>query len=730
VWVFTRSRGSWVQQGAKLVPEGPKDIEYFGSTVAISADGATVLVGDRYPGPPVAWVFARQNGVWRQQGPPLTPPAPKEAPPVSSQAIALSAGGGTAVFTGNLHGADRAWVFVRAGSRWRQQGRALRWRSGYSTGGYAAALSADGDTLLLGTNTGVSEPGSARVFIRARRRWRADGRALPGSGAPGFGSSVALSTDGRTALVGERDHALLYGRSRRGWIVRARLASPDPDALVDFGASVALSGNGRTALVQAPPAYGAPSGVKEVDYVFTRTGRNRWAQPVTLPSLGGPIALSGDGSTIITPPPDETGTAAHVFIRSGASWQEEQPVVVPTGAIGTDSGGFGGSFAVSVDGATALVAEGDGAWVFARAGQTWVRQTQLQLPPGIKGEGLLVALSADGNTAVLAGPPAPEPLAGVAPAPVAAWVFSRAGATWTAGTPLLASDSQAPPPGSREQNENFASSVAVSANGETIAVGAAQDAKDEGAVFVFARSGAGWAQQGPKLTASGPSSEERFGRSVALSAGGETALVGAPANREAPTNGDPPAGAAYVFTRVGTAWSQSAKLTDGEKHPFSTASSVFLGSPVALSADGNTALLGARDQALLFARTASGWTEATAALTPYAGERNANGAPNAFGDVLALSGDGVTALVGGLPEDDCGKYMYDSCSSTATVWRFSRTGETWVRQPDPLVRALPFGSNLALSGNGEIALIAGVTPGPIPGGAVFVAELTSPPAGS
>ena len=84
-------------------------------------------------------------------------------------------------------------------------------------------------------------------------------------------------------------------------------------------------------------------------------------------------------------------------------------------------------------------------------------------------------------------------------------------------------------------------------------------------------------------------------------------------------------------------------------------------------------------------------------------------------------------IVGGLAEDDCGKYMYDSCSSTATVSAFRRAGETWVRQPAPLVRALPFGSPLALSANGEIALIGGVTPGPLPGGAVFVSQLTPPP---
>jgi hypothetical protein len=717
VWVFTRSGSSWVQQGPKLTPDGPSGVAYFGSQVAISASGNAVLVGDRQPGPLAAWVFTLRNGVWRQQGPPLAPRAPRgDSPRGESEAVALSAHGTTAIISGDIENVVFTWTYVRSGRGWKLRGHALRWPAS------AAALSGNGSTLLLGEG---GEKGIAQVFVRSGSRWKRAGRALPGSGVEGFASSVALSADGHIAMVGGRGYARLYRRSRAGWVEVARLLSPHAEADVEFGATVALSSDGKTALVGASPAYDAPSGVQGAEYIFTRTAGNHWVLGAKLPTLSGPVALSGVGSTIVAAPPNETGTATHVFVRSGARWRQEAPILAPTGLIGTDSGSFGGSFALSADAGTALVAEGNSAWVFARSGQNWIRQTQLQLPAGIKGEGVLVALSADGNTAVLAGPSAP----GAAPGAVAAaWVFSRTGTTWsTNGTPLLATDSQAPPPGSRGQDESFASSVAVSADGETVLVGAPQDAKDTGAVFVFARSGAGWTEQGPKLTASNPSTEERFGRSVALSAGGETALVGAPGNSEGPTNGNPGAGAAYVFTRSGAGWAQSAKLTDGEKHPYSTSASIFLGTAVALSANGDTALLGAHNQALLFTKTASGWSQAATPFTPYAGERNSNGAPNAFGDVLALSDEGNTALIGGLAEDDCGKYMYDSCSSTATVWAFSRSGETWVRQPDPLVRALPFGSPLALSANGEIALIGGVTPGPLPGGAVFVSQLTPPP---
>ncbi len=382
-------------------------------------------------------------------------------------------------------------------------------------------------------------------------------------------------------------------------------------------------------------------------------------------------------------------------------------------------GSFGGSFALSADGEEALVAEGSDAAVFVRVGGAWSREAQLRLEGAMGGEGTQVALSADGDTAVLAGPSAPGP--------VAAWVFTRTGATWTAqGAPLIAAGASPRPPGNRGEVEGFATSVAISASGETVMVGADWDTAHTGAAWVFRRSASAWSEQGPKLTASSQSSEERFGQSVALSADGETALIGAPSNTERPTEGSPPPGAAYLFSGLGGARGQTAKLTSGERE-----SGYGLGAAVALSADASTALLGEHDEARVFTKGASGWQQHRPPLTPYAGQRNSlYYGPDAFGDVLALSADGATALIGGLAETGCGRYMEGACSSTATVWTFRRNGETWVRQPRALVRALPFGSPLALSADGETALIGrgaqfeGVTP---VGSAVFVAQLAPAP---
>jgi hypothetical protein len=714
VWVFTRSGTSWSQQGPKLTPQGssptrPRIVQNFGSGVAISADGNRIVVGDGRFGMLAAWAFARAGGVWHQQGAPLAPRINRKE--VSgSVGVTLSGDGRTIALAGIVSSMPLTWVYVSSRGRWRQQGHPLpvsSWRVG---------LSENGNALLVGEAS----------FIRSRSRWRAAGRISAGPGSEG--SRAALSGDGLTAAVGngQRGYALVYRRSRARWIRVARLTSPHPEAQLAFGASVTLSADGKTALIAASPRTES-SGAKPVGYIFTRTNSDVWTTTAAV-TMNQPwsAALSADGGTIVAPPllrevaerVVDSGEPAHVLTRAGNDWQE-QAALSPSDATGVDGRSFGGDFALSSDGSTAIIGEGpDTAWVFDRSGESWTRQTRLRLE-GTVGGGGLVALSADGNTAVLAGPSAPGP--------VAAWAFTRTGATWSpSGTRLVASGAGPRPPGGREELESFASSVAISANGDVILVGASWDAGNTGATWVFTRSGSGWSQQGPKLTSSSPSTEEHFGNSVSLSASGDMALIGAVDHKEGPTEGDPPQGAAYVFARSAATWTQTAKLVDGEHKPYE--SRWGLANTVALSADGNTALLGGYNHALVFTRLATGWQQHRPALKASPYEHNAiYGSQNRFDAVVALSADGTRAVLGGPVTQGCGRYFEGPCTGTAVVWAFSRVGEAWMREPLPVVRGLPFGAWVAIAGNGETVLIQGVTPGSEPGGAVFVSRLIPPP---
>ena len=128
-------------------------------------------------------------------------------------------------------------------------------------------------------------------------------------------------------------------------------------------------------------------------------------------------------------------------------------------------------------------------------------------------------------------------------------------------------------------------SVALSGDGNTALVGGRDDNSDVGAAWVFTRSGTTWTQQGPKLVGTGAVGHAGEGWSVALSGDGNTALVGGPSSCVCS------AGAAWVFTRSGTNWTQQGAKLVGT----GAAGAADQGYSVALSSDGNTALVGGYD---------------------------------------------------------------------------------------------------------------------------------------
>jgi len=140
-------------------------------------------------------------------------------------------------------------------------------------------------------------------------------------------------------------------------------------------------------------------------------------------------------------------------------------------------------------------------------------------------------------------------------------------------------------------SDQFGWSVAISSDGNTAIVGANLDnapSTNSGSAYIFTRSGSTWTQQ-QKITASDGAVNDQFGASVAISSDGNTAIVGAYLD-DAPSSNS---GSAYIFTRSGSTWTQQQKLTASDG-----ADSDQFGLSVAISSDGNTAIVGAfRDDA-------------------------------------------------------------------------------------------------------------------------------------
>jgi hypothetical protein len=671
-WVFTRSGSTWAQQGEKLTGGGEDGPSRFGRSVTLSADGTTALIGgtrdDSNAG--AAWVFTRSGSTWAQQGEKLT--GTGEAGQAEfGRSVALSADGNTALIGGwsDNGNAGAAWAFTRSGATWSQQGEKLTGtgETGEGAFGSSVALSADGNTALIGGPRDDGDAGAAWAFTRSSSTWSQQGEKLTGTGETGagrFGESVALSADGNTALIGgPRDNsnvgaAWAFTRSGSTWAQQgAKLTGSGETGAGEFGRSVALSADGNTALVGVPEDDAAIGGT----WVLTRSN-GVWSQQGSKltggeednSEFGVLVALSADGNTALVGGWNDEGRkgAAWVFTRSNEVWSQQGPKLVGAGV--SEGDGFGTSVALSADGDTALIgAPGNdfrkgAAWVFTRTGSTWTQQGEKLVGTGATGNpwfGYTVALSGDGDTALIGGW-LDDGWKG------AAWVFTRTGSTWTQqGEKLTAND--------EDGEAMFGTNVTLSADGNTALIGGWNDDSEfggnrdysgKGAAWVFTRSGSTWAQQGPKLTANDEAGNGKFGTIVVLSANGNSALIGG-------WNDDHSNGAAWVFTRSGSTWTQQGpKLTGGGE----TGEGRF-GVAVALSADGDTALVGGladnstRGAAWLFTRSGSTWTQQGSKLTPGDGAGEGE-----FGTNVALSADGDTALIGAWRDN----------SGTGAAWAF------------------------------------------------------------
>ena len=339
--------------------------------------------------------------------------------------------------------------------------------------------------------------------------------------------------------------------------------------------------------------------------------------------------------------------------------------VAQAGAKYTPSGvtspaGLGFGLAVSADGSTAVIgaprtnANTGAAIAYTRSGDSWVRQGPALLPTGLVGAGFFganVAISADGNTAAI-GAYMDNGLAG------ATFIFTRSNGVWAQqGAKLVGTGGV----GGGHQSV----SLALSADGNTLLVGAANDNAGVGAAWFFVRSNGFWTQQGGKLVGAGTVGAANFGAGTALSADGNTAVVSGHTDNAT-------RGAGWVYTRSGGVWTQQG----GKLLPAGAAGNPALGRTATLSADGNTAVLGGyNDNGLqgalwVYTRTGGVWTQYGAKVT-------ATGAVGLgrLGLGLQITPDGQTLISGGINDN----------SSVGTAWIFKLQNGVWTQVGNKLV---------------------------------------------
>jgi hypothetical protein len=353
----------------KLVVNDGDDWDGFGYSVALSEDGTTALIGA-----------------------------------IGNRVSGTRLNGSTYVFRGSGRSKSRVATFTPE--------RREKDAPPINAFGNTVALSDDGTTAVVGTLWNPPDRlAYAHVFSESDGSWTRTAKLRPEDsddlGDERYGL-VTLSGDGETALVGLSGATLAhaFSVSDGSWRRTATLG------LDDDIAAVALSNDGTTALVGTRADEGAV-------YAFSRAGGS-WRRDGTLPAgYVRTVALSGDGTAALLGNPDnddpngDDAGAAHVFSRSGSSWEREAKLVANDG---NSDDGFGGWVSLSRDGATALVGarrdedphgrRSGSAYVFSRSGGSWSQDRKLTAGDGDSGDhfGESVALSGDASTAIVGAP--------------------------------------------------------------------------------------------------------------------------------------------------------------------------------------------------------------------------------------------------------------------------------------------------------------------------------------
>ncbi|MCA9661433.1 MAG: hypothetical protein KC486_24045 [Myxococcales bacterium] len=424
-----------------------------------------------------------------------------------------------------------------------------------------AALTVDDDLAGAVGYVKASNPGSADLF--------GEGVAISCAGdvlavgAPGENSGAA-GIDGEQGDNSQESAgaAYVYRRSDAGWLQEAYVKPSEIANYGTFGFAVALSCAGDVLAVGSPGAGRV--------YLFRREGE-AWSEEAAVDQLregfadnfGVALALSSDGSTLAVGAPRDNTPATGINSD------------IPDG---------------EVNGAGA-------AYVFVRSGEQWSRQAYIK--PSVIDSGYDfgrgVTISADGDTLVAGAGGADEG---------AAFVFTRAGTTWSEVALVR--------PAQMDTNDIFGRSVALSADGQTLAVGALREdggvggvndatydnnADGSGAVYIFANQGGSWTERA-YIKALPPQDGEGFGGSVALSADGRVLAVGLDdASASVGIGGDAAdgslhlSGGVFVYAYDDDEWSPRAfvKASNAGLHD-------GFGGSVALSADGGTMAVGARNE--------------------------------------------------------------------------------------------------------------------------------------
>ena len=367
--------GSSVSETKLLASDGASG-DLFGSSVSISSDGLTAIVGawgddDNGSSSGSAYIFKYANGEWTETKLTADDGASDDN---FGRFLSITGDGLTAIVGAFQDDSNKgsAYIFEYANGSWTQTKLLASDGASGDYFGSSVSISSDGLTAIVGAYFDDSRKGSAYIFKYANGSWT-ETKLLASDGAiyDYFGSSVSISSDGLTAIVGaysdvengsRSGSAYIFKYANGVWSQTEELLASDGATYDNFGYSVSISSDGLTAIVGAygDDDNGSSSGSA---YIF-EYANGSWTQTKLLASdgassdnFGRSVSISGDGLTAIVGAygDDDNGSSsgsAYIFKYANGSWTETTKLLASDGASGDN---FGNSVSISSDGLTIIV---------------------------------------------------------------------------------------------------------------------------------------------------------------------------------------------------------------------------------------------------------------------------------------------------------------------------------------------------------------------------------------
>jgi hypothetical protein len=380
---------------AELTQLDPGDLAYgdtFGQAVAISGNTAVVSSHQDDAGVGSAYVFIRTGGVWTLQQKLVADDG--SAGDFFGTFVAID---GDSVIVGAPDQNDSvgaAYVFVRVGSVWSQQQK-LVVADGGANHRFGTSVAISGDTAIVGApgdDEAADHAGAAYTFLRSGGLWSPEQKLVVGNAAAGDGVGSDVALDGDTAIVSaphddeagpDSGAAYAFVREAKVWTVQQKLTAADSLAGELVGTAVALSG--ETAVLGA--LYGFAGGtVTGAAYVFVRSGAT-WLEEQKLTAFDGTahddfgwaVGVAGDVAVGGGDADDEGSGSAHLYLRQDGIWYHQRELT-----SSHRGGGFG--YSVATSGSAVVV----GAPLNSDTGAAYVFDVDTTLTHPLEGNRLLI----------------------------------------------------------------------------------------------------------------------------------------------------------------------------------------------------------------------------------------------------------------------------------------------------------------------------------------------------